>query len=114
MAKKLSAEERAKIRLGDFDYSPEMLRDMTRRIEEEDKKENLPRASATPERSTKQPPTPKAQRGRPRKHETGRQISVWLEDDDLLALRLYAAARGASVSELASEIINEAIKKNPG
>ena len=36
MAVKLSARERAKIRLGDFDYSEAMLREMTKKIEAED------------------------------------------------------------------------------
>lgn len=198
MAVKLSAKERAKIRLGDFGYTPEQLREMTARIEAEDeelaadpprpknqkettkyewrgedlrhtiaemningvgvsdwggmdslaravaerdkeekgntnkkKKKDMARpASALSEsikKSREKAPAEEFEKdittaaaivdlrqdatertgkaGRPRKHSSGKQVSIWLEENDLRALRIKAAERGVSVSELAAAYI---------
>lgn len=110
MAVKLPAIERAKIRLGDFDYSHEMLLKVTDEIEAEDAaaENGQPVASSAPvdekilEAAAEKP---KRGRGRPRKVNAGRVVSIWLDGSMDSQLYFYAKEHGVSVSEAVRKIL---------
>ena len=52
----------------------------------------------------------KQKRGRRQIHDTGRQASIWLEEHELDALRIAAAMRRVSLSEMGATYIRQGLK----
>ena len=113
MAVKLSARERAKIRLGDFDYTEELLQKVTREIEAQDAQEAQNGAGEyNPTQQHKKPrKTPKnaiknaigwggARRGAGRKPSGGEKREVW-------AVRVTAAEKALLLDYLLELRANE-------
>ncbi len=49
----------------------------------------------------------KARRGRPKEHESGRQVSIWLEQPEIEKMKSAAEKEGKSVSELGAAWLSE-------
>ena len=135
MAEKLSARERAKIRLGDYAASAAELEAMTQTIEAEDRLQwDLSRVSERKRRrkakelflKSIEPPAEAGapsgeiveteaqlheiteaprRRGRPRKHKSGGQISVWFSSELRTEIRRRAAREGITFSDMVERLL---------
>ena len=111
MAVKLPAIERAKIRLGDFDYTMEMLLKVTAEIEAEDAAAGIaPPKKSGSSSSEKILENVKRGRGRPKKIEGGKVFSIWIGDGLAEKISRYAAEHDKSMSE----VIRSTLEKNFG
>lgn len=101
MAVKLPAIERAKIRLGDFDYTMEMLLKVTAEIEAEDAAAEKTAAKKSGASSSKKIlENGRRGRGRPKKIEGGKTFSIWIGDGLAEKIFRYAADHDQSMSEV--------------
>lgn len=112
MAVKLGLRDRAMIALGDY-CANATEEDIKRKMQElgakdiGEGKKSLVEVFKEAEAATAAAATakPKKKKGRPRIHDTGKQISVWLEADEIRRLRICAAESGESVSEFCAKWI---------
>lgn len=118
MAVKLPLRERAKIRLGDFNFSELDIRRMMAKIAMEDAMEKHGgragfAAGMEPEEEAPEPeqgPVKRRRRGRPSKHkESGKQFSVWLPETVKRLLVYHASCEGISAGELAARLIENGL-----
>ena len=100
MTRKLSAMEIARRSFGNFIPTREALQERSEAIEAKDKA-----VKAAPMHKGKPVVVEKRKRGRPRKHESGGQISVWFDDDLREAIKEYAEREGFSFSDAVNVLL---------
>ena len=111
---KLNLRERAKIALGDFPYTEEMLQQKMKELAARNDSTD-PSGKDGSEKKWKVPPgqtsfnfyeteKPK-RRGRPKKIKDGAAVSIWIDTETKTILEAKAAAQGLSNSEFIRNLI---------